>query len=248
MITLLFACNTLHKKQIQKGLAEYNLGVEAGKNGEYEKSVNHFLAVEKIILKHPKLEDSIISKKYLFYAMSLSLLDLLEFDEFYKKINQALEIDPNFGIALSLKAIGKCYERKPDEGVELAMQSLNIAPEHSQVYVDAGYVFIEAEKFEMANNVLDKAIKLGCSDADVFNNRGFTYLQLGLLEKAEIDINVALNLNNKNPYIYKNLALLYLKKNMIDSACFMFNKSLDHAPPIRLKIDIDSISQKNCNQ
>jgi hypothetical protein len=82
IITLTFACSTLHRGQIKKGLEEYDLGVEAGKNGEYEKSVNHFLKVEKIILKYPKLEDSIISKKYLLYAMSLSLLDLLEFDEF----------------------------------------------------------------------------------------------------------------------------------------------------------------------
>lgn len=116
-----------------------------------------------------------------------------------------------------------------DEALKNLLNVVEIYPEIEGVQRTIGMLFIQKEKYELAAQHLELALKEG-EQFDVVNNLGTAYIGTENYELAETNLLRALKLQPESPICHKNLAVLYRKMKRPDDAIFHFEKYLDLQP------------------
>jgi tetratricopeptide (TPR) repeat protein len=85
--------------------------------------------------------------------------------------------------------------------------------------------FIEERSYNLAINVLTKAIKIEPWDVHLYDLRGLVYGRNNEYEKAIADFDVAIEIDNQLACAYNNRAMSYFALDMIEKALRDINKA-----------------------
>ena len=97
---------------------------------------------------------------------------------------------------------------EPDEALRIASSILNENPKEARALFLASYVFLQAERFGLAYNLLKQAAELVPFREQVWNNLGMCCMKMGFIEEARTYLNKALKINKDNYPAMNNLALI----------------------------------------
>lgn len=134
-------------------------------------------------------------------------------------------IDDQITLALQLAEDGE-----PDESLRIASNILNENPNEARALFIASYVFLQAERYGMAYNLLKQASVLVPKRDQVWNNLGMCCMKIGLIDEARKNFNRALQINHKNYPSMNNLALIEVNECNPNKALEYVEKSLKIEP------------------
>jgi hypothetical protein len=112
-------------------------------------------------------------------------------------------IDTQIQLAHDLAAAGE-----PDEALRIASSVLNENPDEARALFLASYVFLQAERYGMAYNMLKRAADIVPKREQVWNNLGMCCMKMNRIDEARRHLNRALQLNRENYAALNNLALI----------------------------------------
>jgi len=119
---------------------------------------------------------------------------------------------------------------EPDEALRVASNVLNENPDEARALFLASYVFLQAERWGMAYNVLMRAATLVPRREQVWNNLGMCCMKMGRIDEARKHLNKALQLEPKNYAAMNNLALIEVNECNPKKALEYTYKSLNINP------------------
>lgn len=119
---------------------------------------------------------------------------------------------------------------EPDEALRIASNILNDDPSDARALFLASYVFLKAERFGMAYNLLKQAAILVPYRDQVWNNLGMCCMKIGLIKEARQHFNKSLQINPKNFPSMNNLALIEVNECNPQKALEWVNKSIKIEP------------------
>jgi tetratricopeptide (TPR) repeat protein len=128
------------------------------------------------------------------------------------------------------QALALAEQGEPDEALRMASNILNENPNEARALFIASYVFLQAERYGMAYNLLKQAAVLVPKRDQVWNNLGMCCMKMGLIEEARKHFNRALQINPKNYPSMNNLALIEVNECNPHKALEYVNKSLAIEP------------------
>jgi tetratricopeptide (TPR) repeat protein len=128
------------------------------------------------------------------------------------------------------QALGLAEQGEPDEALRMASNILNENPNEARALFIASYVFLQAERYGMAYNLLKQASVLVPKRDQVWNNLGMCCMKMGMIEEARKHFNRALHINPKNYPSMNNLALIEVNECNPNKALEYVNKSLAIEP------------------
>lgn len=121
-------------------------------------------------------------------------------------------------------------EHEPDEALRIASNILNEQPNEARALFLASYVFLHAERFGMAYNLLKRAADLVPFREQVWNNLGMCCLKMNLIDEARTYLNKSLKINKDNAPALNNLGLIEVNEGNPAKAIELCNRSLNINP------------------
>ena len=92
------------------------------------------------------------------------------------------------------------------KGLKNALEDFNAVlkmdPNNPQALLGKGIIYLLVQKFEEAEDCLNKSIKIDSTNSLAFSNRGYCYLSKNLDDSALIDYNKAIELDPEYGYLY----------------------------------------------
>jgi tetratricopeptide (TPR) repeat protein len=135
-----------------------------------------------------------------------------------------------------IKQAHDIVEHEPDEALRIASNILNDSPNEARALFLAAFVFLHAERFGMAYNLLKRAAELVPFREQVWNNLGMCCLKMNLVDEARSYLHKSLKINSDNAPALNNLGLIEVNEGNPLKAIEYCNKSL--------KIDGDQADAK----
>ena len=107
-----------------------------------------------------------------------------EYDEAIKLFREALQVQPDY--VLALDNLGKTLDRveKDDEAIAEFDKALKIAPENAVLHYDKGLALYHEKKFEESASAYREALKSHPEFSEAQNGLGASLLSLGKKEEA----------------------------------------------------------------
>jgi tetratricopeptide (TPR) repeat protein/peroxiredoxin len=130
-------------------------------------------------------------------------------EEAIGNFRRALEIDPDFLIALV--NIGNAYRRQKrwDEAKRALEHSIELSPEDADAYYGLGMVFAELNDTDRAYDLLQKALRTRPDYPEALNNLGVLYVRTHRPDDAEKSFRESIRVAPGYDQAYLNLARLY---------------------------------------
>lgn len=119
-----------------------------------------------------------------------------EYSEAIKSFQRATELDRLFGKAY--EAMGRAYQ---------ALGRAEEAKKHLQTAAD---LYMNKEKVEDAEDILNEILQIGSESLNVFNSLGVLYRKKGDFETSLKQYRRALRVNPQEPFIHYNIGRVYL--------------------------------------
>ena len=134
-------------------------------------------------------------------------------------------IDTQIQLAHDLAEAGE-----PDEALRIASNVLNENPDEARALFLASYVFLQAERFGMAYNLLMRASQIVPKREQVWNNLGMCCMRMDRIDEARKHLNRALQIEAKNYAAMNNLALIEVNEGNPEKALDLAVRSLKIQP------------------
>jgi tetratricopeptide (TPR) repeat protein len=225
----------LGKKNIEKGIEEYNIALTLNPNypeahfnlgrvyGEmklFEKAVYHLEQYLRLDPKDPRGYNE------------LGLINLQEkrYDEALLFFKKGLKMNP---YVEKLHAnLGDVYlqTNRFDEAVAEYNKAIQLNPRLTEIYLKMAEAYTRKGLPDLAMEVLRKAPKTGPSLYEAHVIRGATYVQEGKIDEGIAELKQALKFNLKDPKVYNNLGVAYQRKNLLNEAIANYKKALELDP------------------
>lgn len=119
---------------------------------------------------------------------------------------------------------------EPDEALRVASNILNDNPNEARALFLASYVFLQAERYGMAYNLLKRAADLVPKREQVWNNLGMCCMKMHKTAEAKQHLYKALQIEPKNYAAMNNLALIEVNEGNPKKALEYVHKSLKLNP------------------
>lgn len=133
--------------------------------------------------------------------------------------------DAQIALAHDLASAGE-----PDEALRIASNVLNENPNEPRALFLASYVFLQAERFGMAYNLLKRAAEIVPKREQLWNNLGMCCMKMNRIEEARTYLNRSLQINKINYPAINNLALIEVNEGNPNKALELADKSLKIDP------------------
>ncbi len=159
------------------------------------------------------------------------LMDNGELAEALAKIQEILDLAPNYSEAYVYQ--GLIYEmmEEPDLAMEAYGKAIDLDPNSFDAYNNRGWVNKTLlGQYEQAIVEYNKAIELRPDYVNAYLNRAFCYANLGEYEKALADGNKAIELEPDNAYAYLDRAFTYESLGQYEKALADYNKAIELEP------------------
>ncbi len=139
---------------------------------------------------------------------------------------QALQVRPDWIVALSARASLYSQQKEYDRAIADLNRVIELDPKRAVVYDQRGLAYSNSGRHAEAIPDYDRAIELDPSNSAAWNNRGWAYLELGKLDLALRDLNRCIELNPIHTIALMNRAHLYRKREAYREAIADFDAVL----------------------
>ena len=142
--------------------------------------------------------------------LGMACHDQSRFDEAVEAYHKALDIQPNFPIALSnlgntLKQLGRLEEAEAS-----CREALRLKPDYSTAFNNLGVALVAQGRLEEASETFEKALALMPNDAVTHSNLSAALVRQGKYTEAEANSKQALSLNPNYAEAHKNQGIVWL--------------------------------------
>jgi tetratricopeptide (TPR) repeat protein len=165
-------------------------------------------------------------------------------EEAIRDFRRALEIDPDFLIALV--NIGNAYRRQKrwDEAKGVLERAIELSPEDADANYGLGMVFAELNDTDQAYDRLQKALAARPDYPEALNNLGVLYVRTHRLGDAEKSFRESIRLGPSYDQAYLNLARLYELEHETEKARTVLGELLKlHPGHAQAQRELDGLPQ-----
>jgi Flp pilus assembly protein TadD len=131
-------------------------------------------------------------------------------EEAVTNFQQALKIDPNYGVAIDNLANAYRQARRWDDAKAAFRRSLQLNVHDAEANYGMGMVFAQLDDAEQAYEFLQKALAARPDYPEALNNMGILYLRTNRKEEAEKSFQESIRVAPAFDQSYLNLARLYV--------------------------------------
>ena len=190
----------------------YNSKITFSSSEEKERALEHLSSLEDN-LKLIGIE-LILKEEASWNNDGAKLSKLGKFEEAIECYDKAIEINPNFFLALGNKGLALFNLKRYEEAMECFDKIIDIEPRDFQGYENKGRALLNLKKNEEAIRCFDKAIELKPTSWVLWDNKGRALFNLQKFEEAIECFNKALEDNPRNVETWniKGMALGNLDK------------------------------------
>lgn len=175
------------------------------------------------------------------YNLGLAFGDAGKYDEAIVHFENALEVDPNFPLALLNMGVTRQKQGRTTEAITFYERTIKIAPNIPQAHIGLGLGLAAQKKFEAAEEELREAARLNPADADSRTNLGLVLAQLGKISEGIDTLREALRLDPNSAEAHNNLGIVLFATGKTRESIPEFQEAL------RLNPSLESAS-KNLQQ
>jgi eukaryotic-like serine/threonine-protein kinase len=136
-------------------------------------------------------------------------------------LKRAVELDPNFAMALAVLGVAQNNTGNPKEAYEYLQKAFDVkerASERERFYISSHYYGTFRKQADKYIDTLEQWIRAYPRDGVGLDNLALEEQELGQHEKALAHASEALRLNPKDAYAYQNVAASYQYLNRYDEA------------------------------
>ena len=145
-----------------------------------------------------------------YYGLSSLYDHYTQYDQALANANDAIQRDPLFGFAVSLRGFIYQHESQYDKAAQDFNQSIVVDPYCSACYINRGQFLGQFQGDEQgALADFNKAIEVDPFNADAYANRGISNARASLYDKAIADLEYATQLAPKSFYAFFSLGGVY---------------------------------------
>lgn len=203
---------------------------------KYDMSINFFL-------KSLKFARSNVERAKIHHYMGLIYEDVGKYEDAYKAFKTALEINKlelkqgrdsedlkgNTAILHRKLAVHYTRQKRYNDALKELEDALLLANEQSiisDIYFQAGYVYLQLKDYNKAIDAYIKSIR-AYKSADAYNDLGVAYEESKEYKKAYYAYSKAVELDNNNDLYKKNLEEIKTKIELEDYEIFLDDKVLE---------------------
>jgi len=191
---------------------------------------NNFL----YLLEDIKTKDH--NSKEAYYNKANQHLSENEFDQAKQSYNRALQIDPDFDIALSNRAVAEIYTGEYGNAIATYLKMFDILKK-GQINIkynialnNLGVAFILSGKHNEAIKIFDELISLNDEDELAHLHRGNAMLELKNYDEALKSFDKVTSINDKNVLAFFIKGNLHFWREEYDQAIQAYNRSIEINP------------------
>ena len=136
-------------------------------------------------------------------------------------LKRAVELDPNFAMALAVLGVANSNTGRSKEGFEYIEKAFDVkdrASEREKFYISSHYYGTVTRQFDKDHKTLEQWIQAYPRDHIPLDNISLSEQEIGQQEQALAHASEAIRADPKDPYGYQNLAASYLYLNRYDEA------------------------------
>lgn len=187
---------------------------------------NNFL----YLLEDLKTKDN--NTKEAHYNKANRLLNSGEYKQANEEYINALEIDPNFDIALSNKAVSEILSSDYGTAITTYLKMFDILKENPEnlkyniALNNLGVTFILSGKYEQSVKLFNELISLNPADELAYLHRGNALLELREYDEAMNSFDNVISINDKNVIAFFIKGNIHFWKEEYDEAVESYNKAI----------------------
>lgn len=161
------------------------------------------------------------SAGFLKYNLALIYMSLNRFGDALEKLEEAVNVTPNFAPAHAL--LGRIYASsqdsdKKERSVKELTRAIELNPDDVESYLFLGIVQVEAKEYDKAERNFEKVTELIPKDERGYYFLGRLYSETGDFKKSEIYYKRSLELNSGYPSALIDLAVVYEKQGKFEES------------------------------
>jgi tetratricopeptide (TPR) repeat protein len=153
--------------------------------------------------------------------------------EAVRKINSALELNPNLGEAFNNRGTALRELKRLDEALASHDKAIALKPDYAEAFNNRGNVLLELKCFDEALASYDRAIALKPDYAEAFHNRGAAAKELKRLDEALACYDKAIGLNPYYANAFNSRGNVLMEQRSLHEALASYDKAIalkpDHA-------------------
>jgi len=184
------------------------------------------LAKEYLRILKDVTDKKIESKAVIHFFRGTNYIFKWQTGETIAELNKAIEINPRFVDAYSLRGIVLSSIGAYDHAIDDFNKVLEINPRDAVAYSFRGLTKSILGKLHEGLEDFNKALEINPRLAGAYTRRGFAYVTLGKLHKAMEDFNQAISLDPNDALTYNNRGFVWEKRGNYDHAIDDYNKAL----------------------
>jgi len=201
---------------LQKKIAELEKQAAAVKTTQDRQNVQeNFAGIDRETLATQKFEES------------KNLYEKKDFQRAIFKLNEAIELNPNFSKAYNARGFLYNNLKNYNQAIQEFNQAIILNPNFDWAYNNRGLSYAHLKNYTRAISDFNQAIKINPNDEETYYNRGLTYYYLKNYSQAIADYNQAINLNPNNADAYNNRGWTYFNLKNYTQALKDSNKAIE---------------------
>jgi tetratricopeptide (TPR) repeat protein len=128
--------------------------------------------------------------------------------------------------------LADAFETKGEQqkAIETYTKAIGISNEHSESYMNRGYLFMQSGSYAKAIEDFNEVLKIKPEYFQAYTNRGITYRKLKDNEKALNDFNKALSINPDDVVSMTEIAQVYIEKGEDEKALKQLEDAIEKNP------------------
>jgi Flp pilus assembly protein TadD len=144
------------------------------------------------------------------YNLGLAFAEIGKFDEAVAHFEKALEVDPNFGLALLNMGSTRRRQGRMVEALGFDQRAVQALPKLPQAHAELGLALAGQKKTEDAVKELGEAVRLDPADPYARTDLGLVLAQTGKISEGIDMLHEALRLNPNSAEAHNNLGIILL--------------------------------------
>ena len=145
---------------------------------------------------------------YAYVTRSCALAALGRHQEAIADVNEALRLDPDCAMALSLRGVERSRFGQYEEAIQDCTKAIQLTPNSENFYLNRATACLFSGRYDRAMEDANKARTLTADEAFVQNALGYAQHGLGDYAAATQAFERAIALNAEHPHAHKNFAWL----------------------------------------
>jgi len=205
------------------GTQSYNVGVEYGVQGKFDKAKEQFQNAlridpsfgppkQSLVIADDAITQQIRSQTAIHLFRATADANKKQWDSAIDECNKAIETNSNYSEAYNLRASIHKQRNNDAEAIKNYDKALDLNPKNAAAYFNRGNVYSGKGHYDQAIADYTKVLEINPKDYEAYGNRGAAYRHKDNFNQAVTDYNKALEINPNLMTVHYNLGYIYMVK------------------------------------